>query len=352
MNVKAIILSVLVLAVMPLVSCSKAETVKPSEPATTTKDYNEMIMDYFEDNSAPPAPKKKYETQVDSTNTFEYVDAEGYMDIYGRTYGDEGIVITKYLGDDTTVTIPAEIDGKKVAGNFSDAFSEMYENEDGYRIEKFFFKEVYFDEEYPEVDCVTFAYSDVLEYIKLPRSQKRLQPFAFNRCTNLKCVELTSTLESIDEYAFERCESLTEFEFGDGLKSIGLAAFDSCYSLKSIDLPDSLESIGRSAFSKCRSLKEVNIPEKVTVIPYGAFSGCDSLETVRLSDGVTEIDENAFIRCSRLKDIYIPDSVTTISENAFKIRNSRYNTNVTIHCSQDSYAMQYAKKYRIDYVVE
>ena len=349
MNKNRKIIPAIITAISLLTSCASGGS-GSSETTTTTKDYNEMIMDYFEDNSAPPAPKKKFETQVDSTNTFEYVDAKGFMDDYGRTYGDEGIVITKYIGKDTTVTVPAEIDGKKVAGDVFGAFAELYENEDGYQRWTSSIKELYFDEEYPEV--VTFfgdngGIFEALETVKLPRAQKNIQDGGFMRCSNLKSVELTSTLESIGHNSFEHCENLTEFEFGDSLESIGFEAFDSCYSLKSIDLPDSLESIGYSAFACCRSIKEVNIPEKFTIIPKRAFFACDALETVRLPEGVTEIESDAFSHCPHLRDIYIPDSVTKIDDMAF------YKTKgVTFHCSPDSYAMRYAEKKGLFYSEE
>lgn len=74
-------------------------------------------------------------------------------------------------------------------------------------------------------------------------------------------------------------------------------------------------------------------------------------KNVVIGDGITYIGDNVFTFCDRLEKIYIPDSVTEISKNIILKKGleldclMRYNNDpskITICCSKDSYAYQYA----------
>lgn len=71
----------------------------------------------------------------------------------------------------------------------------------------------------------------------------------------------------------------------------------------------------------------------------GILTGCNpDIVKADIPDGVTAIRNYAFYDCTSLKSINIPDNVKFIDESAFW-----YCDDLTIHCSQGSYAKEYAK---------
>lgn len=299
--------------------------------------------------------KEFYENLEKKGHTIEkdmgyvYIDAAGYEDDYRRTYGDEGIVITYWFGDEDIVHVPKEIDGKKVV-NVANAVMRKYgDTNDTYHNLGYLkpeIKELYFPEDFQEIYC-GFDHFEALEKIELPKSQTVIQYGSFIHCINLKEFTCPDGITIIDERAFSSCESMTSFTFNDGLKTIGKDAFSSCKSIEKLELPDTLESIGIQTFQGCISLKEINIPTKIGVIPKRAFFFCSSLETLNLPEGVTAINSEAFAHCDSLKEIYIPESVVEIAENAFDECD-----NLSIKGKSGSYAEEYAKENDINFVAE
>lgn len=140
---------------------------------------------------------------------------------------------------------------------------------------------------------------------------------AFNDCSNLQTIQVSSAVEYIDNYAFHGCASLGEIKLPDGLIRINSCAFNICSSLSSIIIPDTVTFIGDLAFCACTNLREITLPEGITSIGSSAFSTCESLTSLDLPSTVTEIGGAAFDRCSNLRSINIPDGVTSIGANAF-----------------------------------
>jgi hypothetical protein len=75
-------------------------------------------------------------------------------------------------------------------------------------------------------------------------------------------------------------------------------AFDGCTELVSITISSSVTSIGIYAFSECTSLISIVIPSSISLLPYGIFWGCLSLKTVTIPDSVLQISPLAFSGCS------------------------------------------------------
>lgn len=282
--------------------------------------------------------------QTITEDGYAYIEAKGYVDEWGKEYGNEGIVITSYFGTETIVNVPTEIDGKKVVGHTYDAFRKISEEGDKFDM-TFEIKELYYPDHFPEISIGIFSLCESLEKIQLPKSQTTI-PFAcFRHCINLKEFSCPDEVSVIYEDAFNSCESMTSFKFNNGLKTIDKNAFNGCKSLEKLEFPDTLESIGIQSFQGCTSLKGVNIPSKVKTIPKRAFFYCESLETVNLPEDITTINSEAFSGCYSLKEIYIPETVTEIAENAFE---ECYD--LSIKGKSGSYAEEYAKEYGIDFI--
>ena len=178
---------------------------------------------------------------------------------YGLADRGEAIAVTKYVGTDTTVVIPSEIEGKPVT-----------------------WIGIYFDP------------NNVIETLYL-----------------------SDTVTRIDEKAFYQNTRLKEVHFGTGLQEIGEKAFLECASLSKITLPSSLKILQTSAFQSCTSLREVFIPKQVVLKGEGHFIGCVNLKTVVFEDGIEKISGWLSFGNSGIEHISIPSSVTELSCTAF-----------------------------------
>lgn len=124
-----------------------------------------------------------------SIDAVHYVVTSGdyrYENIDGKS-----IIFWEYLGSDTDVVIPEQIDGKTVT---------------------------------------------------------MLARGAFYNKTNLKSITLPKTLTYIKGCAFWGCTSLESVVIPDGVSTIEEYAFAECYSLKSVTIPKSVTSIGSELF--------------------------------------------------------------------------------------------------------
>jgi len=118
---------------------------------------------------------------------------------------NEEVTITGYIGSDTTVEIPATIEGDPV---------------------------------------------------------KIIGDSAFESCTSLTSVTIPDSVTAIGEGAFYSCTSLTSVIIPDSVTIIGHFAFDNCTSLTSVTIPDSVTNIGNWAFYDCKSLKTAYFEHK------------------------------------------------------------------------------------------
>ena len=189
--------------------------------------------------------------------------------------------------------------------------------------------------------------------VSFPASLTWIYPRAFDGCTGLTSVDLSSctSLTSIRWYAFRSCRGLTSVSFPASLTSIGGYAFDDCSGLTSVSFPASLTEIGSSAFRGCSGLTSVSFPASLTEIGSSAFSGCSSLTSVTVDVGnstykavdnvvytkdgkklvfaagdltsvnilpsVTSIGDSAFCACAGLTSVSFPASLTSIGSSAF-----------------------------------
>ena len=80
---------------------------------------------------------------------------------------------------------------------------------------------------------------------------------AFQGCSVLADVTISSGLTSISGNLFQGCRSLTDVVIPDGIISIGSYAFSGCNELAGITIPVSVTSIGTQAFQPCDSLTDV-----------------------------------------------------------------------------------------------
>lgn len=214
---------------------------------------------------------------------FQYIiidESEKTIEITAATDANKADII-----ESGSVTIPSTIDGYKVIGIGTSAFST----------------------ENLQTTLQSVTISEGVEYIG---------ELSFYGLTNLNEVSLPSTLQSIGYGAFGDCKGLTEITLPMNLKVLGEKCF--CESgIEIITLPDGLESIGTECFAKS-SLKTVTFPKEATItIGDKAFFACENLTSVALSEGIIEISAKCFQSCINLKSITLPSTLTTIGRTAF-----------------------------------
>lgn len=233
--------------------------------------------------------------------------AGDYKYRYSKEY--KGIEITKYIGKEKEVYIPAMIENKPVKALARHAF---YSNE-------------------------------VVEKVVFPDTIVEIGAGAFGSCFKLNNVTLPSQLRAIREETFSTCPLLTELKIPSSVKYIGSSAF-LWSGLKQITIPASVREIDNWAFNDCRELEQVMIPEnaKLEKIGEAAFSECYQLKTIsplpaslkklgaRVFDGsslreihfapnakIKELPEKCFFNCQGLREVDIPKNVTKIGAKLF-----------------------------------
>ena len=171
-----------------------------------------------------------------------------------------------------------------------------------------------------------------LRSVKLPKSAKSIEGYAFNGCSYLLDIVIPNGIERIEggssraieagtgnptmiEAAFTGC-AFTSISLPNSLKYIGSYAFSDS-KIASIVLPKELTEIGEGSFYKCSSLSTITFSSKLKTIGNYAFGICYSLSSLSLPTSLTSIGNKAFCDNSALTELRIPSSVESIGAQAF-----------------------------------
>ena len=213
----------------------------------------------------------------------------------------------------------------------------------------------------------TFAYSTI-ETVTVPSSVRYLSG-TFCQAKNLKSITIENGIEVLGFNAFAS-SGITSIKMPKSLKSIKYGAFQGCTELAQVDLTN-VRTLERLVFKDCTSLTSIDL----TGVRYdnseknNTFKGCTNLtklyftrenmesfigeddvednntvETVVIGGDINEIKSRAFANCKNLSVAMIGDGVTSIDDTAFDGCDK-----LTILCTEESYAAQYAQRNGIDY---
>lgn len=226
-----------------------------------------------------------------------------------RKREDGTIIITRYIGDRTEVSVPERIGKYPVTAIGKYAFSP---------------KEIYTTDDIHECQ------------------------------STITKITLPNGIQSIGKGAFFACGNLTEMVIPDSVREINYGIFEWCTSLRFVKLPEGITEINPQMFWFCTALEKITIPRSVVKIGNLAFFKCDRLEEIVLPEGVEEIGQQAFKNCNSLKTVVLPASVRRIRNRHCENEPPRHIfydcLYVTAVVEPKSYAEKYCQRNEINFV--
>lgn len=211
-----------------------------------------------------------------------YVADENHEDrIYITGLTDKG-------KSETSIKVPAKLDGKTVVGIGREAFRDCSN-----------IKQVTIEEGITEIAENAFFNCVNLETIDIPSS---VQKIGTNAIKNTAWQRKKASAEYIivNDILIEATTVKEIYIIPDGVKKIASGVFYSNNKVQKITLPSSVEYIESYAFAGCGALEQINIPDSVKAIEYGAFSGCSILD-VTVPESVETVGVDAFLNVARVK---------------------------------------------------
>lgn len=122
---------------------------------------------------------------------------------------------------------------------------------------------------------------------------------AFYAKNNLQDVIFPKTITQIGREAFGNCINLKNVALSNSITSIGSSAFAGCNNLENINIPENLATISEKTFYMCTSLNTIEVPNKVKKIDNNAFANCTSLSSVSISNNTSEFGIGIFDNCNK-----------------------------------------------------
>ncbi|MGN1137206.1 MAG: leucine-rich repeat domain-containing protein [Oscillospiraceae bacterium] len=258
------------------------------------------------ENGAEEQSASLSETSALSETTASAEDEPEKAEQFKYTVYDWGICIDKYIGGgETSVVIPAEIEGQSVYKVSDTAFR-------GSPVE-----EITFPEGVTEIS--SFKGASKLRKIVLPSTAEEINTIELSSLPEFECIEAAEggkltvsegTLFTSDGktlvYAFD-CGD--DYAVPEGTEHIGEYAFYG-KEIRSISFPSTLKTIENRAFAECKKLLYVKIPSSVTEIGKSAFYNSGLIEA-EFDEGVENIGSQAF-RSTNIAEISLPNSVKTV----------------------------------------
>ena len=124
-------------------------------------------------------------------------------------------------------------------------------------------------------------------------------------------IQICNSVKIITDYAFSEWENLRRVSVFVDKEYIGNGAFAECPNLELAVIGEA-DKLGEGIFRNCKKLKEARIEGDTRILPKDTFAGCVALEDVRLSLGLEAVDEGCFEECDLIGQLYMHKKVNSI----------------------------------------
>ncbi|MBD5542770.1 MAG: leucine-rich repeat domain-containing protein [Lachnospiraceae bacterium] len=296
---------------------------------------------------------KDFDDSGKSKYTYEIIKEQGYAKI------------TKYIGNDTNVTVPEWIEGYPVRSLADRAFAEckglisislpnsiLLWSEELFSgcssLETISLPEVFGTKEIPKCKGleniqayrVCAQENEAIDFLDLTVSiaYGKNGKFAFRHelsgevtfknavfsdpCVNVKkegrVLPYRGKNMMLPRGMFKGCVKLQQIVLSSYVTAIGEEAFSGCRGLKEIILPDGMKSLPDRIFEGCEQLAKIQGIQELESIGRAAFLGCRAFDYASLPTTVREIGNNAFQGCETIRFLKIFPQVERIGEHAFE----------------------------------
>ena len=130
---------------------------------------------------------------------------------------------------------------------------------------------------------------------------------------SIKTIIIGSSVQTIESWAFSVCQNVEKIIFEEPCQITKLThgCFADCSNLRKIDLPSSIEEIDRHAFLWC-PLERVILQGPCYIGPYCFHT--NALTYLHIADSIQELDENAFYQNTNLPLCKAPCKIYIRSE--------------------------------------
>ena len=152
--------------------------------------------------------------------------------------------------------------------------------------------------------------------------------------TNFGCYQYTATNAYSSAFKDSSVETIV---LAEGMTEIPNAAFSGATNLKSVNIPSSVKAIGIWAF-RSTALTSLEIPATVEELGYGAFRDMNELTTVTIN-GDVYIPDYAFRACAKLTTVRVNGLDVTFGTNMVFTNTSTNNenpNNITVYVNNAS----------------
>ena len=228
-------------------------------------------------NGTSENPEKESETKEEAAT-----EKENPITDFLYSTLDDGTITIAYMGKDSSVVFPSEIDGVKVTS----------------------------------IDGLGLGAENTVKSVTIPENVTTIEREAFKDCTLLSEVNLPDSLVKIELEAFMNCTNLKHIYLPPNcLNEAGDDIFANA-GLETVELAEGIETLSYNVFYNT-DIKEITMPSTLKKIEFGAFMLCENLEKVTLNEGLKTIEGCAFGECTKLTEIIIPSTVEELTEAAF-----------------------------------
>ena len=230
-------------------------------------------------------------------------------------------VITRYIGGESNVVVPSDLDGHTVTAIAPLAFSSLKLSgvSNPYSDDRYISADLLVSVALPDtvnaIGKYAFAYNLALESINIPSGVEIIPTECFYDCDSLKSIALPESVTVIGDYAFQNCEALESIEM-KGVEKVGENAFQLCKTLSDVGYSAKLREVGISAFIGCNLTGTLDI-SSVVKIGAGAFMDT-KIKKVILNDNLETLEYGVFQGCSLLEEINFPSKLVSIGSFCFR----------------------------------